>query len=209
MNMMMVLQAGKLVNSVLNPRQKKQAKLVANEQKITQEKFYNYNKKQLERAYDIAFSNTMTNYVNDRMNMTEQYKDMESKLNELASQTGINLANSSFDNDIQNQLNIEFETNLQDQYSNLMDQATQLAIGKTSQDLQLQINNMNKIKQIQETYNSTKNKFMNDIVGNAMDLFGSTVNDFQNYKSKQNLKDKNKDVGITDYIADDLLKFKW
>lgn len=208
MNLSMVMEAGKLAGSIYGGMAKKKyAKDVANAQIKTQEMFYDYNKEQLEKAYNKAFSNTMTNYIADRMNMTEQYRDMETQLNQLASVSGINLSDSSFTNDAQSQLDLEFETNLQDQYTNLINQTAQLALGKANTNIQLGISNQNKMKQINDAYNMTKNNAMNEIISNAMDLGSSVIKDYGTYKSKKKL-DKDK-PSITDYISNDFLTFKF
>lgn len=225
MNLMLIMQGAKAVGSAVGGIMSMGAvKDAAKAQKETANKYYEYNKGQLNKAYEKAIGNTMTNYVMDRMNMAEEYSKMKSDLNIVASQSGINLADSSFTNDAQNQLDLEFETNLQDSYTNLIGQMTDLAMDKTTQAMQLAINRNTQINQINQAYDKVKSETINKITGDLLN-FGSTALDaYMSNKAKNDLSNKTKTLDIPDtdtslklnhfgstpnYFGNEFSGFKW
>lgn len=209
MNLTMVLQAGKIANALFNSRTKK-AKNVVNEQKKTQMKYYQYNKKQLEEVYNRAFTDNMTNYITEKMNITEQYKNIETQLNHIASQSGVNLGDTSYNNDAQSQLDLEFKTNLQNSMSNMMNKAVDLIMYKTGKDTQLLMEKNDNINKINNSFDKMKDNAYDKIAKEFSTFGGYVVEDYTNWKSKEDLKsEEDKKTGIKNYLTDELLKFKF
>lgn len=208
MDIALALQAAKTVSSAVGSHYKnKSAKKIADIQKGTLEKYNQYNKEQLNKAYDKAISGTMTNYILNRMNITDEYNKMQTDLNIMASQSGINLTDSSFTGDAQSQLDMEFSNNLQNNYGNLISKMADLSLNKTSTELQLGLNYNNQIKQIQDTYNAVKENNINGLVKNAMEFGEKGFEDYSAWSSKRKLKEESSSV--KDYLSNEFFNWKW
>lgn len=195
MDLMMILQGAKVAGDIVGVFGKnKSAKKIAKAQQETVDKYYEFNKEQLDKAYTKAIGNTMTGYVMDRLNMADEYANVKTQLNTLASQSGINLNDSSYNNDAQTQLDLEFETNLQDSYTNLIGRMTDLSMGKTIQGIQLAMNKNDQIKQINNAYDAIKSDNMNKLVKDAMDFGTTAYNNYRADQARQNLGSTN-DIG--------------
>ena len=148
---------------------------------------YEYNKKNLQDSYDMSFQSYMGKYVEDRMAIADQYTNAQSNLNMVASQMGYNLVDSSFTNDIQDQLDREYTTELQDTYSNLTMKLNELMFNKNIREVELN-NQLNKsVTNINSTMAGIKQQ-TNDLFYNSLtDLGLKLYDDYRGIKAKDKL----------------------
>lgn len=196
----------------------KGAKGLANEKRETLELYKKYNEKQLEEAYDKAFSNSMNKYIDDRLNITNQFEEVNSQLNIQASMSGVNLADSSYTNDAQAQLDSEFNKNLQNSYQNLINQTADIVMWKTTNDMKLEQQYYNQISDINNAVTNVENAMWDkagsslakagrrDKAGSSLANFGMELGkDYSTYGSKKELKGEK--GSFKDYLSNDLLNF--
>ncbi len=133
-----LLIAGKAVGDTFGAINKgKSAGSIAKDQKKVEKQFYDYNLQQVKKSYGNQFSNMMTNYAKDRAGLSEEITTVNSQLNVKASQNGVNLESSSIDGDMQEQLNHEYNTTLQDMLSSNINRASELVNSVVSNEMKL------------------------------------------------------------------------
>lgn len=188
MSVTLFLTGAKLASDVLQGTSKvRGAKQLGNLKKETSEMLYQYNKKQLEKSYISAFQNTMSSYIDNRLKIAEEYQDVNTKLNIQASQDNINLADSSFTNDAQNNLDMEFNKNLQNAYSNLMNQASSLIVNKTTQDVQLDQQRFEQFNNINNAVAQVEQESWDKIASSAMEFGTQAFDEYRANKAKKGL----------------------
>ncbi|MGL5714302.1 MAG: hypothetical protein ACRCX2_14875 [Paraclostridium sp.] len=184
MNLSTALMFAQAGSSIIGaPSKIRGAKKVAKAQRHTLEKYYQYNKGEIERAYDNGFKNMMNNHILNRNALTEQTKDIQSQLNIKASQDGINVSNSSYTDDIQNQLDFEFEVGMQDMITSQSNQIANLVAGMTTQQLQLEQQYSSQLNSINAVEDSVIQKAQADIFGSLMNVGIKGFDDFSNYSA--------------------------
>lgn len=162
----------------------KAAKRVASAQRKTADKMYQYNKKQVSDAYAKAYSNSMSNYIDNRRIATQQYDKVKSDLNVYISENNIMLEDSSYFGEAENQLDLEFNTNLENLFGNMVSQTGALASNKIAQEYQLGNQYLNQKRQIDNTLNNVNTALMNNVLDKVGLLATETVSDYQSAKSK-------------------------
>lgn len=160
------------------------AKKVASAQKATAEKAFAYNKDQISKAYSDAYANTMSNYVDNRKKVTSQYNKAKSDLNMYISKNSINLEDSSYFGESENQLDSEFNTNLQTLFGNLVSQTGAIASNKVSQEYQLGNQFLNQKQQINNTLNNVNSALLNDVVNKVGNFATEVVSDYKASEAK-------------------------
>lgn len=208
MSMTLFLMATKAVGDIATGMTGKHyAKKTAKAKRKTAEAFHEFNKKQLEDSYMKSFSGAMSKYIDTRIGITEQYNNVQSNLNIQAYQSGVNLADSSYTNDSQAQLDNEFNKNLQNTYENLVNQTADIVLNKTVSDMKLEQQFNNQMYDIKNTLNQVE-QAMNDKIGSSMMNFASELGkDYSTYSSKKNLLGQQ--GSVKDYVSNDLLNFKF
>lgn len=186
MNLGLLLSGAKLASDVFSSGKNiKNSKKVANEQLKTSEKYYQYNKKQLQDYYEKTYSDNMTAYINDKNKTTEEYNDVNTKLNIAASIEGINLSDSSFANDVQNKLDNEFTINLQNMYTNTINRASELAINKGSMELQLLNRKQDEYNSITDVKNRVELAMTEKVFGSMVNLGVNAYDDYSSFTEKK------------------------
>lgn len=188
MSASLFMQSAKLIGGIAKGyTQIKGAKKIAKEQEKTATMYYEYNKKQLSEAYNKAFNNSMSNYIDTRLNIANEYQDVNTQLNIQASQSNVNLADSSFTTDAQNQLDMEFTRNMQNAYTNLVNQASDLVVNKTTQDMKLNLQYQNQMNDINNAVTQVENEVINKIGESAMSFGTQAYDEYRASQSKNNL----------------------
>lgn len=186
MNLGLLLSGAKLASDVFSSGKNiKNSKKVANEQLKTSEKYYQYNKKQLQDYYEKTYSDNMTAYINDKNKTTEEYNDVNTKLNIAASIEGINLSDSSFANDVQDKLDNEFTINLQNMYTNTINRASELAINKGSMELQLSNRKQDEYNSITDVKNRVELAMTEKVFGSMLNLGVKAYDDYSSFTEKK------------------------
>ena len=183
-----ILMAGKaLIDYDKGKKGVKTAESIAEINLRREKAYYEYNKKNLQDSYDLTFQSYMSKYVDDRMSIADQYSDAQSNLNMIASQMGYNLADSSFTNDIQDQLDREYTTELQDTYSNLTFKLNELMFKKNVKDVELTTKLNKSVTNINNTMAGIRQQ-TNDLFYNSItDLGLKLYDDYRGIKAKDKL----------------------
>ena len=177
------------------------AQSIANINTRREKEFYEFNKQNLQEAYDVTFQSYMGKYVEDRMNIADQYSNAQSTLNMVASQMGYSLADSSYTNDIEDQLNREYTNELQDSYSDLTMKLNKLMFDKSIRDVSLDVDLNNKLGSINNTMSSIRQQ-SNDLFYNSLTDLGLKL-----YDDYRGVKAKDKLTSVKSTESDSLNKF--
>lgn len=184
MNFSTALMFGQTVSGIISaPGKIKGASKVAKTQKQTLEKYYSYNKAQIQKAYDNGFKNIMNNHISSRNNLIEQNNEVQSQINIKTSQQGMNISESSFKDDVNNQLDFEFKVGLQDMFKSQTNQIANLVAGMTTQQLQLENQYMGQLNTITDIEDSVNKKVQADMFGNILNLGVKGFEDYESFKS--------------------------
>lgn len=162
----------------------KAAKRVAEAQKETQALQLKYNKKELEKYIAEEYSNQMTNYINKRNNQLDEYNKMSSKLTMYATQNNSAIEGSSYEEDLSNQLDIEFQTNLQNLYAGMENSLSNVLGKKVSTEYELATGNLNAINQIDNTLRATDQKLMANVTDKLMGTAEKVQSSYSAFKKK-------------------------
>lgn len=188
MNFALMLQGAELAGSVLTAGSKRRsASRVADAQQKTAALAFKYNTEQVRKSYKQAFGNSMLQYIQNRKNQTSQYEDMKSKLNLEQSANGVNVAKSSYDNDINNSLDLEFTTNIQDMYSNLLSRNAGIISNKIGMTYNLGNQYLNQKDAISQTEQKVKDHITNDIMQKGFSFATSAFDKYQANSEKSKL----------------------
>lgn len=167
-----ILMAGQTVSSAIQAgQQSKSAKNIGKIQKQMAKDDLMYNKSQLYDYYDKTMMNSFTQYAQARADKAQEYQSMASELNTMVSSQGVNLASSSVKDDVNNQLDFEYETGLQNLMTNQMNDLSTIAANVAAQDYQIQkqyndsIHNINSA--VQQTENAAWDKVFQNL-GNTL-----------------------------------------
>ena len=183
-----ILMAGKaLIDYDKGKKGLKTAESIAKINARREKAYYDYNKQNLQDSYDMSFQSYMGKYVEDRMAIADQYASAQSNLNIVASQMGYNLADTSFTNDIQDQLDREYTTELQDTYSSLTSKLNEMLFKKNIREVELS-NQLNKnLGSINNTLSGIRQQ-TNDLFYNSItDLGLKLYDDYRGIKAKDKL----------------------
>lgn len=184
MNFSTAIMFGQTASGILSaPSKIKGAKKVAESQKKTLDKYYQYNKAEIQKAYDNGFKNIMNNHISSRNNLIDQNKDVQSQINLKTSQQGINISESSFKDDINNQLDFEFKVGLQDMVKSQTNQIANLVAGMTAQQLQLEQQYTGSLNTISDIEDNVTKKAQADIFGNILNLGVKGFEDYSGFTS--------------------------
>lgn len=208
MSVTLFLQGAQLIGNIAKGyTQTKGAKSLAKEKEKTATMTYEYNKKQLSEAYNKAFNSSMSSYIDTRLDIADEYQNVNTQLNIQASQANVNLADSSYTTDTQNQLDSEFNRNLQNAYTNLVNQASQLVVNKTTQDMQLNLQYQNQINEINNAVTQVENEVINNIGKSAMNFGTQAYDEYRASQAKSEL-DSGENGYLTTNIVDTYSKSK-
>lgn len=190
MELSTILMVAQTANKVIGGLQKKKgAGKVAKYQKETADQYYKYNKGQLNNAYEKSFKSMMTGYAYERANMAEEYSNVRSKINTMASQQGVNVSDSSVKDDMNNRLDYEYEANLQNLMTSNINQISTMVSNMTAQQIQLDQSYANQINTIDKAVNAVDDKVKEDIFGSILNLGVKGFDDYTDYSSRN--KDEN------------------
>ena len=172
----MLLKGGQvLYGAYKGNNQVKVASGISKEMMAKEKAMYEYNKKNLQDAYDSSLQNYYGNYVQERMKITDEYADAKSNLNMLAMQNGVSLADTSYDVDIKDQLDREFNNEMQDSFTNLANKLTKLSLERDIKNTHLDSGLENKLREINLAFDSLQvnhsNKFMGDLINLGTSLY--------------------------------------
>lgn len=162
----------------------KSAKKVASAQKKTQEMQYKYNMSELEDYVAKEYNNQLTSYINQRNDQLDNYNKMSSKLNMYATQNNALIETSSYAEDMNNQLDVEFQTNLQNLYAGMENSLSQVLSNKYTTQYQLAVGDIQTQSQIDNALQSTNRKLMANVTNNLMGTVDKGVSKYSDYKSK-------------------------
>lgn len=191
MSSTLFLMGAKAVGDVANGiTEVRGAKKIAKEQKKTAQMFYEFNKKQIEENYKNAFGNAMNNYIENRLNIADQYEQAQTQLNIEASQSNVNLADSSYNEDINNTLDREFNNEMQNSFANLTNQVADMVVNKSLADLQLNQQYSNQLNAINNTLSQVKQKAMSKAGESLMNFGMQAYDEYRASDAKSDLKGK-------------------
>ncbi|MGL5712666.1 MAG: hypothetical protein ACRCX2_06580 [Paraclostridium sp.] len=159
-------------------------KSLMKQQKQTAEVYYKFNKKQIAEAYNTGFSDIMTGYARERMNLADETSAVNSQLNMQAMQEGVNLADSSFKGDIQNQLNMQYEIGMQDLLTGSINQTSKLISNSIMQEMQNTNQYYNQTNNIQLAYDQAQEKSRSDLYNSILQLGIQSFDDYSDYKTR-------------------------
>lgn len=166
----------------------KGAKKLAREQRKTAEKFKEYNKKKLEKSYENAFGNAMGNFVQSRLQITDEYAQAQTMLNIEASQSDVSLADSSYNQDINNTLEREFNNELQNTYSNLTNQLAELVVNKTTNELNLNMQYMEQLNSINNAVAQVEQQAIDKVGQSVMNFAQQAYGEYRAGQAKDNIQ---------------------
>lgn len=134
-----ILMAGQTIASGIQGAQaNKSASKIADIQRGMAHDDLMYNRGQLYEYANQALSANFSQYAQARADQLGEYQKMSSDINTMASAQGVNMEDSSFADDVENRLDFEYETNLQNMLSNQIDQLSGIVAGVSNQDYQIQ-----------------------------------------------------------------------
>lgn len=196
MDLNLMLSASNLASTAVTSfATSKYSSKVAKAKQKTLDAQYQFNKKQIEEAYKTAFNNTMTNYIFKRNEQADAFEQANVKINEFASQNNINLASSSVQDDLESTLELEYTTNLQNLYSNMLSTTSNLASAKVSQEYNIHNNYLDNKSLISNTLNDIKLTSMNNVLNSSLNFASDMFSDYSTYKAK------NKDSTLSNYFS--------
>lgn len=193
----MLLKGGKILYGVYKgDKQLEVASSVSKEMKAREKAMYEFNKKNLQDAYNNSLQSYYGNYVEERMKITDEYADAKSNLNMIAMQSGVSLADSSVENDIQNQLDREFNNEMQDSYTELANKLTKISLERDIKNTYLDNGLENKLREINLSFEGLQANNSNRFVGDMIDL-GTSL--YDKYRTKKTI---DKLMGVASDDAD-------
>lgn len=189
MELSTLLMVGQTVSNALTaPSKTKSAKKVASYQKQMADTAYKYNKKQIQDAYGKAYKNSLTSYALELAGIADERAQVQSQLNVMASQQGVNVAESSVSGDMERQLDFEFNKGLQDLETSNMNQLANLVSGMTAQQIGLDNMYSQQTYSIDKAVTTVEDKSREDLFGSILNL---GVKGFEDYSSFTSRKESN------------------
>lgn len=181
-----ILYGAQVANNLLTGGSKsKSAKKIAGKQKEMAKDALLYNRGQLEKYYNDAISSTMTQYAEQRAGMADQYLEMSSQINSMISAQGINLANSSVEDDMNNRLDFEYEINLQNATTNTVNQMANIVAGVTAQEIKLQQQYENNVYSIDNAVTKAENESKDKLYQSIFNFGAKAFDDYGSFSSRK------------------------
>lgn len=186
MELSTILMVAQTVSEALSmPGKIKSAKRVAGYQKQMAETAYKYNKKQIQDAYGKAYKQSLSNYALELNGITAERENVQSQLNVMASQQGVNLASSSVEGDMERQLDFEFNKGLQDLETSNINQLSNLVSGMTAQQIGLDQSYSNQIATIGKAVDLVEQKSTEDLFSSMLQLGTKGFEDYSDFTSRK------------------------
>lgn len=185
MELTTMLMAVKTVGSVFkSDKQIKAVKKAQDSQKKLVQATYEYNMKQVNEAYLNGYSDLMTKYALERYYLSNEAKSVASDLNLQMAQQGVNLADSSVANDMETQLETEFQTNLQNLLSSQYNDSSMLIANMVSQKLNLDQSRTQSLMQINSAGSQALAQIDGNVKGNLANFGFKLADDYTDFKSR-------------------------
>lgn len=185
MELTTMLMAVKAVGSVFkSDKQVKAVKKSKETQKKLVEETYQYNMKQVNEAYTSGFSDLMSKYALERYYLSTEAGDVASELNLQLAGQGVNLADSSINNDLENQLETEFTTNLQNLISSQYNESSMLVANMTAQKLGLDQSRTSQLMGINNAVANAMTQIDSNVKGNLANFGFQLMDDYTDFKAR-------------------------
>lgn len=181
---MAIANAGRVGLNMAFGTTRKNAEAIASSKRKIAEMDYKYNMEQVENWYNQGYTNLMVDLVDKRFGQTQELDKAQSQLNMFLSQNDANSGDSSYEDDMNNQLEMEFTNNVQNLYANWVNQSSSLMANKVSQELQLSNNLITQKSAIDSTVNKVNEQMMNKLIGSVGQAGMSVMDDYGAFKKK-------------------------
>lgn len=185
MELTTMLMAVKTVGSIFkSDKQIKSVKKAQAVQKNLVEETYKYNMKQVNEAYINGYSDLMTKYALERYQLSNEVKTVASDINLQMAQQGANLADSSIANDLETQLDTEFQVNLQNLLGSQINDSSMLIANMTAQKLGLDQARTQSLMQINSAGSQAFAQIDGNIKQNLANFGFQLAEDYTDFKSR-------------------------
>lgn len=185
MELTTMLMAVKTVGSIFkSDKQIKSVKKAQESQKHLVEETYKYNMKQVNEAYINGYSDLMTKYALERYQLSNEVKTVASDINLQMAQQGANLADSSIANDLETQLDTEFQVNLQNLLGSQINDSSMLIANMTAQKLGLDQSRTQSLMQINSAGSQALSQIDGSIKQNLANFGFQLAEDYSDFKSR-------------------------
>lgn len=185
MNLSTILMAGQTIASGIQAAQGgKTAKKIGKYQKEMAKDDYLYNKGQLADYYNKSINSIFGQYAQSRAQQAGEYTKINSELNTQLSAQGVNLADSSVADDMNNQLNFEYENSMQNMLTNQINDISNLIANVGNQEYQIQKGYNDAIYGIDQAVNQVSQQAWDKFAQNASKTLISAADGFSAIKSK-------------------------
>jgi len=185
----LMLAAGKMaMESISGTIQNMAASKVAEYEKDVATMYYNYNKNQIQEAYNDTYSSLMANYAEDRLELSNEYLDASSDINVFVSQQSTYLTTTSETESVQSRLDAEYIESMNNLTANNTYQISAITSNTMAQNLQLDQTYTNQINALDESVDAVKQNTNNRILSSVMELADAGLDEYRSYKAKNDSK---------------------